>query len=91
MTFLASLIGSRALPWVLFVLAVGAAVGWVEWEKGQAFDRGVASISRELVAARERFEQERNAFNAKLNRLAGSIKRRCSVGERLPECAELER
>ena len=56
---------------------------------GRGYDRGVASVEKELVEAREQFAKERKEFNARLNRIAGSVKRRCLTGERLPECEEL--
>lgn len=68
----------------VLALALGA-VGYV---KGRSDGRG--SVERELVAAREAHERDLVAFNSRLNKLAGSIKRRCAAGEGLPECADLQ-
>lgn len=78
----------RFLPWILGAGALFALYFWVD---GRGYDRGKAEVEVELVKAREAHEKDKAEFNARLHRLAGSIKRRCAMGERLPECADLER
>lgn len=71
------------------LVALSMITGAVGYFKGRT--DGKASIERELVAARERHRKDKIEFDARLNRLAGSIKRRCARGEPLPECRDLER
>jgi hypothetical protein len=77
----------RLLPYILGASVVVGAYFWVD---GRGYDRAKAEIEAELVEARAAHEKDKREFQARLHRLAGSIKRRCAMGEPLPECRDLE-
>ena len=72
-----------------YVMAGALAIGAYFWADGRGYDRGRAELELELVRAKKEYEREINGLQAKINRLSGSLRRRCATGERLPECEEL--